>query len=1030
MFTDQFKQLMTFTNWTFLKKTVGVFFLLACFSANAQDTSIKGTVTDSETGETLPGVSVLVKGTSTGTITDLDGQYTVSAPVNSTLVFSFIGYTQSEELIGNRKVIDVGMNVDVKSLEAVVVIGYGTQRAEAVTGSVVSMGGKDMREIPAANISQALQGRLAGVDMSQVSSKPGANMQIRIRGTRSLTADNEPLVVLDGIPFVGSISDINPNDIKSIDILKDASATAIYGSRGANGVILVTTNSGKRGQQARFTYNSFYGIQKIFAKYDMMDGKEFAALRAAAGQYQNTADESDDVNTDWQDMLYQTGKTTSHDLGISGGTQTGSYSFNVGYYFNEGVIPMQNFSRYSMRGSLDQEVGKYVRLGFVTNNNFSVTKGDNLGPGGALARTPITNPYNADGTLKTTVLEQTSGAQWVYTKSTLEALGDKYVNLQQKYGSYNTVFAEVKIPGVEGLKFRTNVGLNLRTGKEGYYQGVGVFSGNPKNPSNASLNNELTTSWAIENLLTYDKTFAGKHNINFTGLYSVQQTTNSRSRIAARNIPADHFQFYNMGQALAEDITINPADQWYTQRGLESYMGRVMYSYDDRYMVSATVRADAASVLAPGHQWHTYPAISAGWNIARESFMQGVSAIDLLKLRVGYGQTSNQSVNPYKTLGLLGTRPYNYGSTNASGNYVTELPSPGLGWEYSSTINYAVDFGILNRRLTGTLEYYIGKTEDVLMKVGLPATAGVGSYTGNVASTENRGVELTLNGLILDNKDGFTLEAGLNVYANRNKITSLASGQDRDVSNQWFVGYPIDVIYDYKKIGLWQEGESDLLLYEPGGNPGMIKVQYTGDYNDDGTPTRAVGADDRIVQTIFPKFQGGFNTRLSYKGFELSAVAAFKHGGTIVAPLYGSSGYLNTLNGRAGNNVRVDYWTPTNTDARYPKPGGIQSSDNPKYGQTTSLFDGSYLKMRTITLGYNFNQSMLKKSGIENLRLYCTVQNPFVMFSPFTKATGLDPETNSKGDENVAVAGQQRILIVGTNTPSTRNYVFGVNLTF
>jgi TonB-dependent starch-binding outer membrane protein SusC len=250
------------------------------------------------------------------------------------------------------------------------------------------------------------------------------------------------------------------------------------------------------------------------------------------------------------------------------------------------------------------------------------------------------------------------------------------------------------------------------------------------------------------------------------------------------------------------------------------------------------------------------------------------------------------------------------------------------------------------------------------------------------------------------------------------------------VSNQWFVGYPIDVIYDYKKIGLWQEGESDLLLYEPGGNPGMIKVQYTGDYNDDGTPTRAVGADDRIVQTIFPKFQGGFNTRLSYKGFELSAVAAFKHGGTIVAPLYGSSGYLNTLNGRAGNNVRVDYWTPTNTDARYPKPGGIQSSDNPKYGQTTSLFDGSYLKMRTITLGYNFNQSMLKKSGIENLRLYCTVQNPFVMFSPFTKATGLDPETNSKGDENVAVAGQQRILIVGTNTPSTRNYVFGVNLTF
>lgn len=992
--------------------------------------AISGKVAD-EAGVGMPGVNVVLKGTATGTNTDTDGNYTVEVPSsNAVLVFSFVGYEPQEVTVGTRTRIDISLVPSIESLSEVVVIGYGVQRQEAVTGSVASISSDAIREVPAANFTQALQGRLAGVEMQQTSSRPGAPMQIRIRGTRSLTASNDPLIVLDGIPFAGSIADINPNDIKSIDILKDASATAIYGSRGANGVILITTNSGKRGQKTQFTYNGYYGVKDLFSRYPMMNGAEFSELRKAAGQYQNTLDESDDVNTDWQDLIFKTGVMQSHDIAAAGGNDRGTFSFNIGYFADGGVVPLQDYERLSMRGSLDQEIGKYVRVGFTTNNNYSLSNGNGVpAVGMALARSPIANPYNADGTLKPTILEQTSGAQWTPTRERFESLGDGYIDLTKTFGSYNTIFGEVKIPGVEGLSYRLNVGLSYRQVNGGTYTGQGVFSGNPTTVSNAGVSNELTTNWAVENLLTYDRTFADKHNINVVALYSAQENFNNRSYVTARDIPADHFQFYNLGQAAGE-IKVDPANQWYNVSGLVSWMGRAMYSYDDRYMLSATLRSDGSSRLAPGHKWHTYPAVSAGWNLKRESFMDNVGFLDMLKLRVGYGETSNQSVDPYKTLGLLSTRPYNFGDTYATGTYVSELPSPTLGWEFSRTMNYGVEFGMFNSRLTGTIEYYSQQTKDLLYRVNLPVTSGVNAVTQNVGESQNKGIELTLNGLILDNLNGWSWDFGFNVYANRNELVSLASGMQRDESNWWFVGHPIDVIYDYERIGLWQEEDPHRAILEPGGNAGMIKVKYTGDYNPDGTPVRAIGSADRQILNIQPKFQGGFNTNVSYKGFDLAIVGAFKSGGLLNSTLYGSGGYLNTMNGRAGNNVKIDYWTPENTDAKYPKPGGIQTSDNPKYGSTLGYFDASFLKVRTISLGYNFNQDWVKNAGISRFRLYFTVQNPFVMFSPYHKESGMDPEPNSYGNENVAVGGIRRLLIVGTNTPATRNYMMGVNLTF
>jgi TonB-linked SusC/RagA family outer membrane protein len=994
--------------------------------------TVTGKIT-SDNGEALPGVTVVVKGTTNGVTTDADGKYTVTVPNdNSVLIISSVGFAKQEIAVGNRTSINQSLVAENQALNEVQVIGYGTQRAEAVTGSVASIGGDALREVPAANITQALQGRLPGVQISQSSSQPGASPQIRIRGTRSLTASNDPLVVLDGIPFPGSIGDINPNDIQSVDILKDASATAIYGSRGANGVVLVTTKGGKKGQKPQVTYSGFVGVKTLFAKYPMMNGPEFAALRKAAGIYTNSLDESDDVNTDWQDLLYRTGIQNNQNVGLNGGTESGRYNFNAGYYKEQGVIPTQQYTRFSIRGTLDQSVGKYVRLGFTTNNTYSLSEGSNVGIYGALSSSPLANPYNADGTLKRTI-KMPLDENWVTTRDVVEANRDRWLSQTRSLASYNAIFGEFKMPGVEGLKYRINLGVNYRQSQGGSYTGQGINAVTATTPSTASVSNSVTTDYTVENILSYDRTFGGKHNINALALYSASSNIFNRSQVNGRDIPSDAFQFYNIGLS-AGQITVNPGDQQYSKFGLLSYMARVMYSYDDRYLLSATVRADGSSRLAEGHKWKAYPAVSIGWNVAKEGFMQGVEVVNTLKLRAGYGVTSNQAVNPYSTLGLLATRPYNFGPTDyQTGLYVSQLPNANLGWEYSRTWNYGVDFALLKNRLSGTVEYYVTNTRDLLLGLGLPSTSGVGSYTANIGSTQNKGIELSLNGVILDNANGWTWEAGFNLYANRNKITALAGEQQRDEANWWFVGKPINVIFDYEKTGLWQQGDQYQNILEPGGNPGMIKVKYTGTYNSDGTPTRAIGAADRQIIDVNPNFLGGLNTRVAYKGFDLSIVGAFQNGGLLNSTIYGSSGYLNMLNGRRGN-VKVDYWTPDNTDAKYPKPGGLTSGDNPKYSSTLGYFDASYLKVRSISLGYNFDtNTWLKNTGISRLRLYVTAQNPFVFFSPYKKESGMDPETNSNGNENAAVPldfNLRRILTIGTNAPATRAFLGGLDLTF
>ncbi|MDH6310121.1 TonB-linked SusC/RagA family outer membrane protein [Dysgonomonas sp. PFB1-18] len=1031
-------------------RTIGLFFLFSFMSmwAYAQTISVQGIVKD-PTGEPIIGASVVEPGTTNGTMTDIDGNYSIQVSSQGKLTVSFIGYQPQAIDVSGRNRIDIVLDEDNKLLDEVVVIGYGTQRRQDVTGSIASMRGDIMREMQSSNISQSLQGRIAGVEMTQTSSQPGANMQIRIRGTRSLTGSNDPLIILDGIPFMGSLSDVNPNDIKSLDILKDASSTAIYGSRGANGVIMISTYKGESVAYDRpvVNYNAYYGVKSLLNEYPMMNASEFTAWREEAikngASWQYGVDEDKSLNTNWQDLVFESAMVTSHDLNVSGVTKGGGYSFGVGYYDETSVLPGQEFERFSLRGSFDQQIGRHFKFGINTMNSYGIIDGGQDNPlGSILSLTPLTNPYNTDGSIKTGEM-YINNMDVYYNPMMIESLGDRWKDRRRTFASYNSLYGEVMI--IDGLRYRLNLGLNFRQNDYGNYKGAETPF-NASKTSNGTIENAQTTNWTIENLLYYDKTINEKHKIGLVAMYSAEQTESSVSNAYAEDITSDAVQHYNFG-LLGDNgkVTFDPEKQIYYKRGLLSAMFRAMYSYDDKYMLTATLRTDGSSVLSDGHKWHTYPAVSAGWNITGEDFMKDVKWLDFLKLRIGYGQTSNQAIQPYQTLGGLSTNYYNFGDRNVSGYYVSTLPNYSLGWEYSTTWNYGIDFTLFNHRLSGTFEYYTQNTHDVLVAQSLPQSSGVtGTFMTNMGETRNRGVELSLNATILKDYNGWNWDVGFNVYANRNKILSLASGQLYDKGNGWFVGQPIDAIYDFKKIGIWQQGEeNEVVKYEGStGQVGMIKIEYTGDYDANGNPIRQIQQgttlddDDRqILGSIEPDFQGGFNTRVGYKGFDLSIIGSYKSGGLLVSSLHSQTSYLNMNSGRRGQ-IQIDYWTQDNPTNAYPKPYGPEVTNNPKYASTLSYFDASYVKITNITLGYNFSGKWMQKLGVNKLRVYATVQNPFIFASDYYSETGLDPQPNADGGNGStqAVASNSvlpsRIAVVGYNTPATRNYLFGLNVSF
>lgn len=1012
-------------------------------SAVHAQVTVTGKVTD-DTGAGLPGVNVVLKGTTSGTTTDANGNYSMSlSGVNeqSTLVFSFIGFDSQEQQLNGRTSIDVNLVANIQALNEVVVVGYGSQKKSDVTGAMVRLNEETLRDVPVANIQQAMQGRAAGIDIQSTSSRPGAGAIIRIRGSRSLgnpndptnpnPPNNDPLIVVDGIPFNGNINDLNPNDIISLDVLKDASATAIYGSRGSNGVIIVTTKRGKKGAP-QLSYNGYAGTGAAIGKYKIYGGAAFDQFRTAAGIYSPTPTEVANLaagkSVDWQDLMYKKSYITSHNISASGGTEETQYSISAGYFKQTTVLPGQDMTRYSLGAAIDQKIGERIKIGLNTLNSLNITNGENLNPMfQILTLSPLYDAYNADGTINAT---PAIGSVDPTNRSPLLLYNtNSWAQQRRKLRTFNSLYGEIKI--VEGLKYRLNIGLDYFTDLYGqYYSSETPFANG--GASQGQVQSGQSSSYTLENLITYDKTFAEKHKLSFTGLYSVQEVEFFNNQTSAQDLPADYTLFYNLG--LANTIVSTSGN--YSKSGLLSYMGRINYAFNDKYLLTLTARTDGSSRLAAGHQWYTYPAVAGAWNISKEPFMANIQpTVSNLKLRVGVGQTANQAIQPYQSQGGLGKVPYNFGSSSGTYGYVVNsLPNNNLHWENTLSTNVGLDFGLFSNRVTGSLEFYQQKTDGILQSRTLPTTAGVSSVTQNIGSSENKGVEVTLSGTVIESKDpsGFTWSMDVNWFANRNKITSLGSGVLIDANNGWYVGYPIDAIYDYKKIGIWQSSEASEATAMGSYLPGNIKVADIAGPPVNGVPSNVpdgkIDANDRtVLGSLQAKWQGGLTSRFTYKGLSLDVVLFGRVGGMLVSTLYQSnvSNPFNTLEGRRNGPV-VDYWTDSNPTNAYPKPG---QSNNPIFGSTLGYFDATYMKIRTINLGYTLPASWLGKTGISSLKVYVQAQNPFkAFFSDYVKAGGLDPESTGNGLTTTPGWGYRPA--VQPNTPPVRQFIIGVNLKY
>lgn len=1030
----------------------------------AQDVQITGRVTGDK-GEGLPGVNIQIKSTARGTTTDVNGNYKLSIPERggTVLVFSFIGYVTQEVPVNARSVINVTLAVDDKTLNEVVVVGYGTQRKRDVTGAVVSVSEATLKEVPSSNLVDQLKGRAAGLTIISNGSTPGSQGQIRIRGNRTLTTDSGssdaldgPLVVVDGIPF-GGLNDINPNDIANIEVLKDASATAIYGSRGAGGVILVTTKRGKIGKPV-LTYDGYYGVTSIRGKYNVMNGAEYAQFKQDAATYNRsspgtsgyllTQAEKDalaaGVSTNWQDLIYQQGFQTSHQLGLQGGVESTQYGLGLGYLNETGIIPNQNFQRFTIRGTIDQKIGSRVKIGLNTINTLTYTNNPGGGgiPSGLVRLTPLASPYNADGTVNLNPAVGSIDAAQV-SPLTLITRTDAILSRTRALRTFNSLYAEVNI--LDGLRYRFNAGLNFSQSSFNGYGGPNTYlnSATVQTSSNAEISN--TEFWDVnfQHLLYYDKVFARKHKIGFTGLYEITKNHSLGSRFTVKGVPADYISTANFSLASGAPLANSDFGNSFSEVGLISYMGRVNYSFNDRYLLTLTMRRDGSSTLSPANRYFNYPSIGLGWNIIDEPFMKRIPAISNLKVRGGWGISGNRNVGAYATLGALSAGYYNFGTSTAGQQLaytVTSLPATNLGWQSTSQYDIGLEFGLFNNRITGTVDVYQQKTKDILLSVNLPQSNGAGSTLKNLGRTEGKGLESTLSFEVFRNPKGFNWSADLTYFFNREKITQLSTPTEQfNKGNGWFVGQPLTVIYDYQKIGIWQQSDADQGLLakqtSPVQYPGQIRVQ---DVNGDGKIT----ADDRqILGNFQPKWEGGLTNRFRFKNFDLSVVTYARMGMKVVVPYLtgdaaGTGGFAFFNQSRV-NQVKVDYWTKDNPTNAFPAPDA--GSAVAFFGSTLGYYDGSFIKVRSINLGYTLDALFLRKLGLSSARIYLNATNPFILYSPLVRDhLALDPEGNGYASNGATVnptgasdAGTPaRQIIVNMNNPPTRQFTFGLNLKF
>ncbi len=979
-----------------------------------QNATVRGQVLDSK-GEPVIGATVMVKGVSSlGTVTDLDGNFTINnTPSNGTLLVSYVGYTAQEVSYNNGRAGSITLIEDTKALQEVVVVGYGVQKKSDITGSVTSINKERLQNLPVTNALQAIQGAAAGVTIQQTSAIPGDAPSALVRGRNSINASSGPYVVVDGVPISkngGSLNDISPTDIESIEILKDATATAIYGVNGANGVILVTTKHGTLGQDGKPTisYNGYLGIEDFTNRLNFCDGpqiiqryKDYVAQNPGESMYndfvknQNEADnQAAGLETDWIDEATQTGIIQNHNVNVNGGGKYVKYFVSGNLMDQKGLLKGFNYRRYSLRTNIDMDVTDYLKVG---TNSYIVSHNRDGGRANfvmAEAMSPYAKEYEEDG------------SYCIYPMYSETLFFNPMISTTQQHerrqwnininGYALLDFGKIWEP-LAGLQYKLNMGYAYVPTRENYYNGR--LQNN--NTGYANIYNTERQSYTIENIITYARDF-GKHHFDLTGLYATSRNKYQNSTAAASKFINDELLWFNLNGG--ETATVGSNASLYTTL---SQMGRLNYSYDSRYLFSFTVRRDGSSVFGDSNKWGVFPSLAVGWNIANEAFMQPMQSwLNTLKLRLSYGKAGNEAISSYQTLSKMDTNSLAMGGSTVSVLYPNgRLGNSGLTWETTKTFNVGIDFGILNNRINGNLDFYLSRTTDLLLQRNLPKVSGFSNVYANMGETRNKGIELTVNSKNIVTKD-FTWGSSLVFSWNKNEIVDLYGDKQDDLGNRWLIGQPIGVIYDYTKVGIWQEdeiAEGKQLNWDPIAKAGDIKLaDLNGDHKID-------DSDRRVLGQTSPKWIGGLTNTFTYKNLSLNIFIQTTQGIMRNNALIAMAG---DEMGRRNTTTEIGYWTPENKSNEWRSLG--KNSNPHGYGFPQS---GSYTRVKDMTLSYTFPERLVKAMHIGGLQVYASGRNLFT----FTDWIGWDPESTET---------QRGWDSYENSYPMTKSYVFGINLTF
>lgn len=996
-----------------------------------QQRIIKGTIVDSH-NESIIGANIIEKGTNNGTISDINGAFILELKsTNPLLIVSYIGFKNQEIRIENEDNYKIKLVEDSETLDEVIVVGYGVQKKSDLTGSIASLSQEVISSVPATDISSALQGQIPGLLSSTTSWNPGDSPEILIRGKRSINASNEPLYVVDGIPMTSSINTINQHDIESIEVLKDASATAIYGSRGANGVILVTTKQGKEGKTI-IDYNGYIGIQTIQNRVKMMNGGEYAEYTREAYRNSTRANkylsDSPDMEQDkllpmfkqdsyvlesvltaydsngnynpnkvryhdWFNDISQDAIITNHSINIRGGGEKTSFMTSASYNYTDGVIKDKSYERYTIRLNLDHSINNYVSIGTQSQYASSIQqRGSGMETDSYLYRiTPLGRFINEDGTLPLLI---GSDAQMYNPQLNLKkGVIDRPLKNTQYLGNF---YLNIKFP-IDGLSFRSNLGLDFLSVQDYEYYAKETTSrqNGTSFAKNATSHRKMYT-W--ENYFTYNKFFNDKHSLNLTLLQSIQQEQAESNSSAVENLPSNNLKYYDQ----AAGLLIKNVGSDYYKWNLASFMGRINYNLLNRYLFTISARYDGSSRLAEGHKWVLFPSAAFAWRIIEEGFMKD-TAIDNLKFRLGYGKTGNSAIDPYQTKGTIAKKYYAFGNgaTEVIGYTPYDMMNENLTWETTDQWNIGLDFGFLKNRINLTADLYLQNTSDLLLERQLPVVSGFSNVLSNIGKTRNKGVEIHLNTLNVKNSN-FIWKTDWIFSFNKQEIVELYNGKVDDIGNTWFIGKPTDVYYDYEKVGIWQNTPEDLSEMEKfnrnggGFEPGKIRLKdVDGDY-------KITDIDRVILGNRYPTTMASLNNYFEYLNFDLSISMYANFGGML------KNGFeFMEKPGRANAMQLIDYWTPNNPTNAYPRPSVDQ--ERVDYSNTLGYDKSDFFRIKNITFGYSLNNKIINKIGVSNLRLYMMVNNPYI----YTKFTGIDPEGATK-----------------QTTPSASTWILGANLSF